>query len=166
MKPTGRIVWTLVLLLVATVSSVGDAASAQRADSVEAVRQMFVGNYELMTYESFGENGDTVPRDYVGRIMYDAHGNMSAIGMPNALPERDRASSDGRVRRGFAYFGKFEIDTEKGSVTHHLIGSPMAAQSVGADWVRYYEFDGDMLTLSIKNDEGHVTGQLTWKRFE
>lgn len=165
MKLDGRIVWTLVVMLVVTISSVGDEASAQRADSVEAVRQMFVGNYELVTYELFRPDGEVVSMDYVGRIMYDADGNMSAIGMPNALPELDRASSDGRVRRGFAYFGKFEIDTEEGSVTHHLIGSPMAARSVGEPWVRYYEFDGDMLTLSIKNDEGRVTGQLTWKRY-
>ncbi len=166
MKLEGRIVWTLVVLLVVSMSSVGDEASAQRADSVEAVRQMFVGNYELVTYELFRADGEVVAMDYVGRIMYDADGNMSAIGMPNALPELDRASSDGRVRRGFAYFGTFEIDTEEGSVTHHLIGSPVAARSVGDGWVRYYEFDGDMLTLSIKNDEGRVTGQLTWKRFE
>ena len=166
MKLEGRIVGMLIVLLVVTVAPVGDEASAQQAASAEAVRQMFVGNYELVTYELFRADGEVVSMDYVGRILYDAAGNMSAIGMPNALPELDRASSDGRVRRGFAYFGKFEIDTEEGSVTHHLIGSPMAARSVGEGWVRYYEFDGDMLTLSIKNDEGRVTGQLTWKRFE
>ena len=117
MKFDRRVVGTLVVLLVMTMSPVGDEVSAQ-ADSVEAVRQMFVGNYELVTYELFRADGEVVSMDYVGRIMYDAAGNMSAIGMPNALPELDRASSDGRVRRGFAYFGKFEINTEAGSVTH------------------------------------------------
>ncbi len=165
MKFERRVVGTLVVLLAVTMAPVGDEVSAQGADSVEAVWQMFVGNYELVTYELFRADGEVVSMDYVGRIMYDAGGNMSAIGMPNALPELDRASSDGRVRRGFAYFGTFEIDTEAGSVTHHLIGSPQAARSVGEDWVRYYGFDGDMLTLSIKNDEGRVTGQLTWKRY-
>ncbi len=165
MKHKIQTVLTLVVLLVVTMSSVGDAAAAQQADSVEAVRQMFVGNYELLKYESFRSTGEVVPRDYVARIMYDAHGNMAAIGMPNDLPELDRASGDERLRRGFAYFGKFEIDTEEGTVTHHLVGSPASARSVGEGWVRYYEFDGDLLTLSIKNAEGRITGQLTWKRF-
>ena len=165
MKHKVQTVLTLFVLLVVTMSSVGDAAAAQQADSVEAVRQMFVGNYELLKYESFRSTGEVVPRDYVARIMYDAHGNMAAIGMPNDLPELDRAAGDERVQRGFAYFGKFEIDTEEGTVTHHLIGSPIAARSVSEGWVRYYEFDGDLLTLSIKNAEGRITGQLTWKRF-
>lgn len=165
MKLMGRTVLTLVVLLVVTMSLAGDEASGQRADSVGAVRQMFVGNYELVNYESFPSAGEVVPRDYVARIMYDAYGNMAAIGMPNDLPELDRASGDERVRRGFAYFGTFEIDTEEGTVTHHLIGSPASARSVGEGWVRYYEFDGDLLTLSIKNADGRITGQLTWKRF-
>ena len=165
MKIQVRIPLALAMLLISTVLLVGVKASARQADSAEAVRQMFVGNYELMSYELFRPNGDVVPMDYVGRIMYDTHGNMSAIGMPNALPDLDRASSDGRVRRGFAYFGRYEIDPEAGSVTHHLIGSPMAGRSVGEPWVRYYELDGDTLTLSLKNDEGRVTGSLTWKRY-
>ncbi len=165
MKLMGRIVLTLVLLLGVPMSSVSDEASTQGADSVDAVRQMFVGNYELVKLESFPSPGEVVPRHFIARIMYDAHGNMAAIGMPKDLPELDRASGDERVRRGFAYFGKFQIDIEQGTVTHHLIGSPVAARSVGEVWVRYYEFDGDLLTLSIKNAEGRITSQLTWKKF-
>ncbi len=165
MKLMGRIVLTLVVLLVGPMSAVSDEASIQVADSVEAVRQMFVGNYELVEYESFPSPGEVVARHYVARIMYDAYGNMAAIGMPKDLPELDRASDDERARRGFAYFGKFQINIEEGTVTHHLIGSPVAARSVGEGWVRYYEFDGDLLTLSIKNAEGRITGQLTWKKF-
>ena len=166
MKLMGRIVLALVVLLVVPMSSVSDEASTQGVDSVEAVRQMFVGNYELVKFESFPSPDEVVPRHFVARIMYDAHGNMAAIGMPKDLPELDRASGGERVRRGgFAYFGKFQIDIEQGTVTHHLIGSPVAARSVGESWVRYYEFDGDLLTLSIKNAEGRIISQLTWKKF-
>ena len=131
MKIMGRTVLTLVVLLVVIMSSVGDEASAQRADTVEAVAQMFVGNYELVKFQSFPSAGEVVPRDFTARIMYDAYGNMAAIGMPNDLPELDRASGDARVRRGFAYFGKFEVDSEQGTVTHHLIGSPRVGTICG-----------------------------------
>lgn len=160
----GRTVLTLVVLPVVTLSLAGHLVSAQRADSVEAVRQMFVGNYELVKYQSFPSSGEVVPRDYVARILYDAHGNMSAIGMPRDLPQRAEASSDERTVGGFSYFGVAEIDVNEGTVTHHVVGSPIQPALVGVGRVRYYEFDGDLLTLSIKNAEGRITGQLTWRK--
>ncbi len=164
MKLMGRTVLTLAILLIVIMSLAGHRASAQRTDSVDAVRQMFVGNYELMKFESFPSVGEVVPRDYVARILYDAHGNMSAIGMPRDLPQQAEASSDERTVGGFSYFGVAEIDVNEGTVTHHVVGSPLRPELVGVGRVRYYEFDGDLLTLSIKNAEGRITGQLTWRK--
>ena len=35
---------------------------------------------------------------------------------------------------------------------------------VGGDNVRFYEFEGDLLRLSLKNAEGRTTATLTWRR--
>src|SRR6185503_19103360 len=53
-------------------------ASAQPAPA-DAVRQRLIGNWKLVKIEVFAPNGDTRPGTYdVGRLMYDARGEMSA----------------------------------------------------------------------------------------
>jgi hypothetical protein len=41
----------------------------------------------------------------------------------------------------------------------------MVPRWVGGDNVRHYEFDGDLLKLSLKTPEGRITATLTWRRF-
>jgi len=152
------------LWLTATLSA--GAPLAGQTSEEEAMRQRFVGHYELVVYESFRENGDVVDMNYVGRIMYDEYGNMSAIGMPQDLPERARRS-DTNVQEGFAYWARVTFDVEDGIVTHHVEGSPTRGSWPGVDNVRYYEWTEDgLLKLSLKNDRGRTTGTLTWRRIE
>ena len=103
---------------------------------------------------------------YIGRLSYDEFGNMSGLGMPIDLPQTEAASQpDGeRVIGGFAYWGRVSIDSKERIVTHHVEGSPMVPRWVGGDNVRHYEFDRDLLRLSLKNPEGRITATLTWRR--
>lgn len=142
------------------------AAAVASSQSAQSVERRFVGNYELVSFEVFPEDGEAVDRDYVGRILYDEDGNMSAVGMPRDLPDRFRASEgDDGPRTGFAYFGTFDVDPRAGTVTHHVRGSPMDPEWVGTDLVRYYELDGELLMLSLKDDDGRTTATLTWRRY-
>ena len=164
MRPK-RSTWLAIAMLFGlTMDLAGHRASAQQTDSLEVVKAEFVGNYELMQYVTFQPGGEVIPRDYVARIMYDPLGNMSAIGMPSDLPHRVEATGDERTIGGFAYFGRVDIDVAAGTVTHHVIGAPMRPELVGQGRVRYYAFDGDLLTLSIKDESGRMRGQLTWRR--
>ena len=155
---------TLPALCLAISLTVGAPLVGQTSADEEALRQRFVGHYELVVYESFRENGEVVDMNYVGRIMYDGHGNMSAIGMPKDLPERARGS-DTNVQGGFAYWARVSFDVEDGIVIHHVEGSPTRGSWPGVDNVRYFEWTEDgLLKLSLKNDEGRTTGTLTWRR--
>ena len=164
MNPKKNVWLAVTILLSLTVNLAGHWVSAQHVDSLEVVRARFVGNYELVRYVSFQPDGKVTPRNYVARIMYDPLGNMSAIGMPSDLPHRVEATGDERTIGGFAYFGRADIDVAAGTVTHHVIGAPMRPELVGQGRVRYYAFDGDLLTLSIKDESGRMSGQLTWRR--
>ena len=141
-------------------------AQGSSSAQLEAIRQRFVGHYELVTFESFRPDGETVDRNYIGRIMYDEHGNMSAIGMPMDLPARARESTE-RVQAGFAYWGRVSFDLPSGIVIHHVEGSPTRGSWPGTDNIRYFEFTDDgLLKLSIKDAEGRTTGTLTWRRID
>ena len=125
--------------------------------------ERFVGDYTLISYVTFPEAGPAVDMSYVGRLSYDSAGNMSGLGMPSGLPELEREAGD-RLTGGFAYWGKVTVDGEKKIVIHHVEGSPLMPGWVGGDNVRFYEFEGDLLRLSLKNAEGRTTATLTWRR--
>ena len=43
----------------------------------------------------------------------------------------------------------------------------MVPEWVGGDNVRYYEFiTDDLLSLTVKNNQGRITGTLTWRRLK
>ena len=125
--------------------------------------ERFVGDYTLISYVTFPEAGPEVSMEYVGRLSYDRAGNMSGLGMPSGLPEREREAGS-RLTGGFAYWGKVTVDDEKKVVIHHVEGSPLMPSWVGGDNIRFYEFEGDLLRLSLKNASGRTTATLTWRR--
>jgi len=118
----------------------------------------FVGTWKLVSYHSYPTDADPIERKMTGRINYDATGNMAA----QLMPTRD---TEERVTPGYvAYFGKFAVDNEAGTVTHSVAGSNVS-RWVNTDLVRHFEFADGHLTLSLK-EEGRVTGALVWKRDE
>jgi hypothetical protein len=136
------------------------------ADELDLLKQKFIGDYELVSYFAFSEDGTKRDMSYIGRLSYDKFENMSGLGMPIDLPVRASHSSE-RTIGGFGYWGKVSWNPEDGTVTHHVEGSPMVPGWVGGDNVRYFEFlNDDLLTLSIKNNEDRVTGTLTWRRLK
>lgn len=155
-----------LLLVLPPEHSTASGAAERLAGQALSDEDRFVGNYELVSFWSLDDSGESIDRNYVGRILYDEHGNMSAVGMPRDLPDRDRRSRDEQtVRAGFAYFGQFSLNTDQKFVTHHVRGSPMAPQWTGTDLRRYYEFDGNLLRLSLRDDSGRTTAELTWRRY-
>lgn len=146
--------------------AVGGTVAAPVKSDILDVKSRFVGNYELIAFETLGPDGQLVRREMTGRIMYDAAGNMAAQLMPakrQPAPEGADATARWMANRGYtAYFGTFDVNAAEESVTHHVQGS-VNLEWVGADLVRYYEFSGDILKLSLKRD-GRVTGTLTWRR--
>ena len=75
---------------------------SQAADTLQDLEQKFQGDFELVSYFQFPEQGDPIDMNYVGRLSYDAFGNMAGLGMPRDLPEKNRATEE-RVTGGFGY---------------------------------------------------------------
>ncbi|GJM13498.1 MAG: hypothetical protein DHS20C12_19010 [Pseudohongiella sp.] len=130
---------------------------------MQEITEQFQGEWDLVSYVQFPAQGEAVDMNYVGRLSYDAFGNMVGIGMPRDLAERNRDSEE-RVTGGFAYWGKVSYDLDAGTVIHRVEGSPMVPEWVGQNNIRYFEFTDGFLKLSLKNAQGRVTGTLTWRR--
>lgn len=143
---------------------INSAVSA--ADDIDTIRQKFIGDWELASYYTFPVNGSEREMGYIGRLSYDRFGNMAGLGMPKDLPKLQRESNE-RLMQGFAYWGPVSWDLERGTVIHHVQGSPMVPQWVGGDNVRYFEFEGnDILKLSLRDNNGRTTATLTWHRLK
>jgi hypothetical protein len=120
-----------------------------------------IGSWRLVSYETTdaaGRKGRPYG-DAVGRISYDANGNMAGQVM-----RPDRSPAD--PARGYiAYFGTYEVAPDGRSVVHHVHGSLNPAW-VGGDQVRQLRFDGDRLILSTetRKDGAAIRHELTWER--
>jgi hypothetical protein len=152
---------TILVLAVAAALSLGGESRA------ESVAEAFEGTWELVSFELFSADGETTSRNMSGRIHYSPGGYMAAQLMPlgRDAPAAD-ASADERwaAARGYvAYFGRYEIDEDAGAVTHRVAGS-VNQSWVGRGLVRYYDLDDDILKLSLKDDQGRISGTLTWRR--
>ncbi len=106
-------------------------------------------------------------------ISYDDRGNMSVH-----LMRADRTtfkSDDLGIAQGpeiesafrsyVAYFGTYSIDSQAGTVTHHLRGCAFPNWT-GSNQVRHFTFEKGMLILStppIMEDSVAKTHRLVWK---
>jgi hypothetical protein len=104
LKNSGAVVALALLLLVIVPVSVAQIMSDE---------ERFIGDYELVSYFTFPEQGPAIDMQYIGRLSYDEFGNMSGLGMPIDLPQTEAASQpDGeRAIGGFAYWGRVSIDS-------------------------------------------------------
>jgi hypothetical protein len=117
----------------------------------------FVGAWRLVSYSAVASSGETIyplGRNAHGRIIYDAGGRMAVqLGDPGraAFAASDpRAATHAEVRDAFdsylAYYGTYTVDAGRGVVVHHLELS-LLPNWTGVDQVRYYDLQGDRLTL-------------------
>lgn len=125
--------------------------SADRAESDPGdPAGRFVGSWRLDSWTT-AEGADRCGEDGppAGQIIYSADGQMSAqLGCPGVEPTvgSDPLTAEQERRRltrqHFSYYGRYTVDPEAGTVTHHVLGS-ISAGWVGEDRVRAYTFEGD-----------------------
>jgi hypothetical protein len=158
-------------VLIPAMSAAQSAAPMPASGASPQAR--FIGVWRLVSFSNVDEQGKTTPNNLSeGRIMYDAHGNMSAQLMRPGRPthatatptEAERAASYGSY---VAYYGRYSIDQSTGKVTHHVAGA-LNPGWTNTDLVRYWEFspDGRRLSLSVRNAAGRTTGTLVWEKIQ
>jgi hypothetical protein len=154
----------------AVATAAGQGGPAGSVSDVEQIRAQLVGSYRLVWYKSYDKEGKETILPYTnGQISYDRAGRMSAqlvrsdqkkfTSTPPSEQERAAAYS-----AFISYFGAYDIDPVKRSVTHHVQGANNPGMT-GNDLTRYFEFskDGGTLYLTVKDGE-RVAGRLQWDK--
>jgi hypothetical protein len=153
--------------LTAVAASGGQASTGDRAK--------FVGTFRLLT----SEVKDVTSREWVPRPTYDSIGYLTYaetghMGVHIMARSRKRHVSNPPTGeeaeeglRGYtAYFGSFTVDDAGQFVVHHRFGHMNPGAIVDAK--RFYDFEGDRLTLTIAPaDGGSKEGaalRLIWER--
>ena len=148
--------------------------------STPSIQDAFIGHWQLIS-STFGEADGTViyplGKDAQGRIMYDAHKQMSAQLMrPKRQPLSSRDATEERLAKvkaafdGYtAYYGSYTIDVETKSVTHHVEGS-LLPNWIGRQLVRYFELSHNnrrlTLTTPPMGKDAGIIGTLVWEKID
>jgi hypothetical protein len=137
----------------------------------------FIGTWRLVSAEARLADGTVIypyGRSPLGRLSYDAAGYMSAQlthSERSAFAIADKARGtpqevQSAIETYESYYGTYAVDETEQVVVHHVTGS-LLPNWTGADQVRFYEFEGDRLTLrtaEIPYGGTQLVGVLVWKR--
>lgn len=91
-----------------------------------------------------------------GLLIYTAAGEVA---VQIAQPQGRRTACETYS----AYFGSYDMDLTKRSVTHHVRAS-LRPEEIGQDFERGFELSGDRLVLIPMQSGKPQTARLTWQR--
>jgi hypothetical protein len=129
-------------------------AGAAQLGAAPSARDQFIGVWQLVRQFNVAKDGSEVPvaLRQRGHISWDRAGRVWVLlynegRKAPANPRMPTLEEYREMNSGLmTYFGTYELDEAKQTVTHHL----QAAASpglIGVDLVRHYEFSGNRLTL-------------------
>ncbi|MBP1636827.1 MAG: hypothetical protein H6Q10_3401 [Acidobacteria bacterium] len=132
------------------------------AGSLESVRRQLEGAWTLVSLEAFDQAGVATPVQAKGLLTYDAYGNMTAQGtfkderLPGARGVLDfsgRAVIDVKQNRLLLSEQNSNVRFDEGT-----------ARAISPDKFRYYEFEGDLLKITIKDAAGAPQARSVWRK--
>ena len=167
----------LVAVAVALLVASGCAGSPERGrpiplgpvesgpNSLESVRRVFEGSWDLVSAETYNAAGQPAAMKGKGRLTYDAYGNLTVDARFDASQEQ----MDGSAKNLLSYKGRAVIDVVKSRLVLQDLEKRSASgadapEGMEAANARYYAFEGDLLTLTMKDAAGKTTGKTVWRR--
>lgn len=136
--------------------------------SLEYVRAQLEGSWELVRLEVIGPNGAATPVEAAAKLTYDRYGNLSVVG--DVTDAKAREAMAGRPML-LNLTGRAVIDTSKQLIRILDVESDREVEAARTTLdaaslarARYYEFEADVLKLTVKDQAGNPTARLTWKK--
>jgi hypothetical protein len=132
--------------------------AASAGEAAADLQKEFVGSWKLLSIEG-PANGSAQANTGKpsGIIMFDNTGHMAVQLIRGDRPAFDGGSNGTPQERAqayssyTAYYGTYTFEPENHVVIYHLASSLNPGQ-VGQAYIRYFEFKGNRLTLSVADD--------------
>ncbi len=146
-------------------------AAPAAASFSAAARQQVAGTWELVEHKTTLPDG-TVRRNFgpqpKGVFIFhpDGHTSVQIVNPERPAATLDRASDEdlrALQRTYLAYFGSFDVDAATRKIVVHTTAD-LNPMNSGADQVRFYEFDGDLMYLQPATAPGAQVSRITWRR--
>ncbi len=137
-------------------------------------KEELIGTWKFESMKVQTSKGEVIypyGEDLFGMLIYTASGHMSVLLMNpdrpkfasgdilGGTPEEIKAAYEGFD----AYCGTYDVDEEKGTITHHVAGSKFP-NWVGTEQVRSFELSDNRLlltaTLLVKGEQWNCEGIL------
>ncbi len=142
-------------------------------------KEQFVGSWKLISSEYRSDDGEVIypmGQQVQGRLNYDDKGYMIVQHMsanrPRFASEDYMRATPTEVQAAFhssrAYYGTYDVDDKKGTVTHHVKGASIPNWK-GQDNVRFFQLAGKRLTLTTPPqliDGIYRVARLVWERLD
>jgi hypothetical protein len=137
--------------------------AVQRLGAAPSARDQLVGLWQLVDQFTIGKNGEQikVAEKQRGRISWDRSGHVWVLlynegRTAPASPLMPTLAEYREMNSGLmTYYGSYEIDEAKQTVTHHLQAAANPSL-IGTDLVRRYVFTGNRVALIFPGSERHV----------
>jgi len=150
------------LAAVVALSGLSRAQFPEKRDAgAGSAREKLIGAWRLVSLEGPGADGKMNRiTDLKGMLLYTRDGHMS---VQLVYPKSASDLSNDYVKNGYeASFGRYDVNEQAHTVTHHVEGS-ITEELVGKDLPRVYQFsDGHLIIKSTRPDE-HWS--VTWEHY-
>jgi len=136
--------------------------------SLKAARDFLEGRWSLLSFEVHPPDGQPISLKGSGTLLYDNFGNlkMEIRTDPSTAQVLEKAgitSQNGVISTE----GRAVLDMAGHKLTYVLEGQPPVGAPAGplaANRPRYWQVDGDVLTLTTKDDNGKPLSVGRWKK--
>ena len=139
--------------------------------TIEAARQYLQGRWTLLSYDVFPPGREAIRLSGSGTLSYDAFGNLDM-----QIRVDDPATSDALVRAGvpltdsvIASTGRTVINMQERSLIYMLEGQkPLLTTAetgpLAPTRKRYWQVEGNVLTLTTRDDDGKPLSVGRWQK--
>lgn len=140
----------------------------QGQGSLVAARKYLEGRWTLESFEVFPAGGAPVALRGQGTLVYDNFGNLQVeIRTDEKTADLLRAAGIDIRENTISTSGRTAVDMQNRTLTYVLQGQPPAtspSSPLALSRPRYWEVDGDLLTLTTRDESGKPLSIGRWRR--
>ena len=134
--------------------------------SLVAARKFLEGRWSLQSFEVHPPQRPAVAVKGSGSLSYDAFGNLTMdIRTDVATSDQLRAAGIAIQDGVISSTGRTAVDMQNRTLTYVIEGQPVGGTGpLSTSRPRHWQVDGDVLTLTTKDDAGAVLSVGKWKK--